>query len=113
MARRSKVNVPVDIVGRKHIKHTAEMVAVEDIQATELYVRGNVAFIVRFDEGIDAELEAERDEANVGQKGVYDENGYDEDGYDRDGYDDDGYDRDGYDRDGYDRDGVDADGYGR
>lgn len=61
MAGRRTVNVPVDIVGRKHIKHTAEMVAVEDIQAAELYVRGNVAFIVRFDEAVDAELEAERD----------------------------------------------------
>lgn len=59
MASRKKVNVPVDIVGRKHIKHTAEMVTVEDIENMDLYVRGNVAFIVRFDETIDQTLEAE------------------------------------------------------
>lgn len=98
MAGRKKVNVPVDIVGRKHIKHTAEMVAVEDIQATELYVRGNVAFIVRFDEAVDAELEAEHGTQETG----YAEDVRDDD-YDAD-YDDDGYDadRDDDEREDYD-----------
>ncbi len=61
MAGRDKVNVSVDIVGNEHIRHTAEMVNLEDLAGVDLYVRDNIPYIVRFDPTIDAELEAERD----------------------------------------------------
>lgn len=90
MASRKKVNVPVDIVGRKHIKHTAEMVAVEEIEAADLYVRGNVAFIVRFDESIDEILEAERNaQLENGDTAGHTDNEYEDDADGYDGYDDD------------------------
>lgn len=96
MAGRKKVNVPVDIVGRKHIRHTAEMVPLDEIENTDLYVRGNVAFIVRFDETIDETIDAEL-EANEVENGQLDDYGED-DGYEESGEDgayedgeDDGY----------------------
>lgn len=63
MAGRNHVNIPVDIVGATHIRHTAEMVSLTDLEAAELLVRDNVPYIVRFSDTVDAELEAERDEA--------------------------------------------------
>lgn len=63
MAGRDRVNIPVDIVGAAHIRHTAEMVSLADLENAELLVRDNVPYIVRFSDTVDAELEAERDEA--------------------------------------------------
>lgn len=70
MASRDKMNLSVDIVGHDHIRHTAEMVPLDDVAGVELYVRGNVPFIVRFDESVDAELEAERQTAEEGAQSV-------------------------------------------
>lgn len=63
MAGRDKVNVSVDIVGRVHIRHTAEMVSLVEITGVDLFVRNNSPYIVRFSDTIDEELEAERDAA--------------------------------------------------
>ncbi len=91
MAGRDKVNISVDVVGQTHIRHTAEMVALADLAATDLYVRDNVPFIVRFSDTIDAELEVERDAQNQEQEQA--ENDYvDEDGYGEDEYGDNGED---------------------
>lgn len=63
MAGRDKVNISVDIVGTTHIRHTAEIVSLEELDNVELLVRDNVPYMVRFNDEIDAELEAERAEA--------------------------------------------------
>lgn len=63
MAGRDKVNISVDIVGTSHIRHTAELVALADLDGVELFVRENVPYIVRFSDTIDEELEAEREQA--------------------------------------------------
>lgn len=60
MAGRRAMNISVDIVGQTHISHTAEMVAVDELENVDLFVRDNVPYIVRFSDTIDAELEAER-----------------------------------------------------
>lgn len=89
MAGRSRVNISVDIVGETHIKHTAEMVTLEELAAADLLVRGNVPYIVRFSNTIDTELEAERDAAAIRDEVEYDDE-YDEDPeeeYDEDEYD--------------------------
>ena len=91
MAGRSKVNVSVDIVGETHIRHTAELISVEELEGADLFVRDNIPYIVRFSNTIDAELEAERDGAAATEEeavdqsvvGVDDEDSYeDEDDYD-------------------------------
>lgn len=67
LARRGKVNVSVDIVGKTHIRHTAEMITLDELADTDLLMRNNVPYIVRFsdtvDDEIEAEIEAKRDEA--------------------------------------------------
>lgn len=63
MARRDKLNVSVDIVGEKHIRHTAELIPLNELEGVDLLMRDNVPYIVRFSDTIDAELEAERDAA--------------------------------------------------
>lgn len=63
MAGRDKVNVSVDIVGRLHIRHTAELIALSDLDVVDLFVRDNVPYVVRFSDTIDGELEAERNAA--------------------------------------------------
>ena len=83
MAGRNQMNVSVDIVGEKHIRHTAELVSLADLEGLDLYVRDNVPFVVRFSDTIDAEIEAERNNATVEED---DNEGY-EDTYE-DGYDD-------------------------
>lgn len=60
MAGRDKVNISVDIVGTKHIRHTAELVSISELEDVELFVRNNVPYIVRFSDTIDEELEAEQ-----------------------------------------------------
>lgn len=60
MAGRDKVNISVDIVGTKHIRHTAELVPVSELEDVELFVRDNVPYIVRFSDTIDEEIEAEQ-----------------------------------------------------
>lgn len=84
MAGRKAVNVSVDVVGTTHIRHTAELVPVEELAGTDLFVRENVPYIVRFDEAVDAELEAEReaqreDQADEDTDQEEYEEGYDED----------------------------------
>lgn len=64
MAGRDKVNISVDIVGSKHIRHTAEIVPLDEVEVADLLVRDNVPYIVRFSDTIDEELEAERDAEN-------------------------------------------------
>lgn len=61
MAGRDKVNVSVDIVGTAHIRHTAELVSLEELEGVDLFVRNNVPYIVRFSDEVDAELEAEQE----------------------------------------------------
>lgn len=85
MAGRDQMNVSVDIVGEKHIRHTAELVSLADLEGLDLYVRYNVPFVVRFSDTIDAEIEAERN--NVAAAEEEDNEGYEEDTYE-DGYDD-------------------------
>lgn len=86
MAGRDKVNISVDIVGRNHIRHTAEMVDLTELDNVDLLVRDNVPYIVRFDELVDEELEAERNaaaEAEDDSDRTYDNDEYDdEDGDD-------------------------------
>lgn len=82
MAGRNRVNVSVDVVGAKHIHHTAEIVSLDDIADIDLFVRDNVPYIVRFDENVDAELEAEREEA-AEEEPIGEDEGYP--------YDDDGF----------------------
>lgn len=102
MAGRNKVNVSVDIVGRSHIRHTAEMVSINELEGMDLYVRDNVPYIVRFNNAVDAELEAERDASREDRDadGALHDGDYDEDtdevlhdGY----YDDEEYDDEEYD----------------
>ena len=85
MAGRNQMNVSVDIVGEKHIRHTAELVSLADLEGLDLYVRDNVPFVVRFSDTIDAEIEAERNNATAAEE--EDNEGYEEDTYE-DGYDD-------------------------
>lgn len=77
MARRDKVNVSVDIVGENHIRHTAELIALNELEGVDLLMRDNVPYIIRFSNTIDAELETERDEAAMRE----DEEDYDDDEY--------------------------------
>lgn len=81
MAGRDKVNLSVDIVGQTHIKHTAEMVSLTDLAGMDLYVRGSVPFVVRFDAAIDEQLEAEREaqQAEMAEEQTYEEDPEDED----------------------------------
>lgn len=79
LAGRDKVNLSVDIIGKTHIRHTAEMVSLADLEGMELYVRDNVPFVVRFSDTIDAELEAERNAAAAEDAGA--EEGYDDEDY--------------------------------
>lgn len=88
MARRDKINVSVDIVGENHIRHTAELISLNDLEGIDLLMRDNVPYIVRFNDTIDAELEAERDAAAEAE----DQSGYDDEGYEDDYYEDDGED---------------------
>lgn len=85
LAGRERMNVSVDIVGSKHIRHTAELVSLTDLEGLDLYVRDNVPFVVRFSDTIDAEIEAERNNAAAAEEG--DNEDYEEDTYE-DGYDD-------------------------
>ena len=61
LARRSRVNLALDIVGRRCIRHTSTIVSLEELDGIELYLRGNELLMVQFDDAVDAELEAERD----------------------------------------------------
>lgn len=81
MAGRNAVNISVDIVGETHIRHTAEMIPIEELEAADLFVRDNVPYIVRFSDTIDAELEAERDAQEQAQNSNGEEEPYDEDDY--------------------------------
>lgn len=76
MAGRDRLNISVDIVGHTSIRHTATIVPLEEVEAAEMYVRGNTPYIVRFDDTVDAQLEAERyaDEEDEG----YDEEEYED-----------------------------------
>lgn len=81
-AGRSKVNISVDIVGASHIRHTAELVDLNELDDANVFVRDNVPYIIRFSdivdaEIIDAELEAERD-AEETEDGYDDYDGDDE-----------------------------------
>lgn len=109
MAGRDKVNVSVDIVGSKHIRHTTEMVSLVELTGVDLFVRENVPYIVRFSDTIDDELEAERDaaaerEAREAEDGngsltilpVFLSRDDDEDDYDGDYDDDDNEDEEEY-----------------
>ncbi len=58
-AGRDRVNVSVDVVGRSHIFHTAQMISLADMADADLLVRDNVPYIVRFNPEIDATIEAE------------------------------------------------------
>lgn len=86
MARRDKVNVSVDIVGQNHIRHTAELVALNDLEGLDVFVRSNVPYVVRFSDTVDAELEAERDAAAAEDTAEESYEDYDAD-YDEDGED--------------------------
>lgn len=94
LAGRERMNVSVDIVGSKHIRHTAEMVSLTELEGVDLYVRNNVPFIIRFSDTIDAEIEAEMEAGHEGvaADGVGNED-YEEDSYE-DEYEDD-YDEEG------------------
>lgn len=63
MAGRNGMNIRLDIAGHRHIRHTAELVPLDEIENADLLVCGSVPYIVRFSDTIDAELEAERDAA--------------------------------------------------
>lgn len=63
MAKRNSLNISVDIVGAQHIRHTAEIIPLENLETADLLMRDNIPYIVRFSDTIDAELEAERDAA--------------------------------------------------
>lgn len=94
MAGRRAVNVSVDVVGQTHIRHTAEMLSLDQLAGVDLYVRDNVPYIVRFSDTVDAELEAEREAEEAERESVTGAEvrtmmaGYDDD-YDDDSEDDD------------------------
>lgn len=81
-AGRSKVNISVDIVGRSHIRHTAELVELNELDDANVFVRDNVPYIIRFSDIVDAELEAERDAEGADRVTQQTGDGYD--GYDED-----------------------------
>lgn len=68
MAGRKSINIAVDIVGQNHIRHTAELVSVDELEGADLLVRGNVPYIVRFSDTVDQELEAERNAAAASEE---------------------------------------------
>lgn len=91
MAGRNKVNITVLVVGHAHIRHTAELIAVDELAGIEIFVKDNTPYIVRFSETVDAELEAERDAAEAeraaAEADAYDD--YEDDEYgDEQDYDD-------------------------
>lgn len=69
LARRSRVNLTLDIVGRRCIRHTSTIVSLEELDGIELYLRGNELLMVQFDDAVDAELEAERDAEERDEEG--------------------------------------------
>lgn len=86
MAGRNKMNVSVDIIGEKHIRHTAEQVSLDELEAADLFMRGNAPYIVRFSDEIDAEIETEQaalaaanDDGAVVENGDFDEYADEED----------------------------------
>lgn len=81
-AGRSKVNISVDIVGTSHIRHTAELVELNELDDANVFVRDNVPYIIRFSDIIDAELEAEHDAEEADRVTQQTEDGYD--GYNED-----------------------------
>lgn len=78
MAGRTHVNVSVDEVGEEHIRHTAERVALEDLETTDLFVRENVLYIIRFSDTVDAELEAEHNHAAAEEENQNQEEDYED-----------------------------------
>lgn len=102
LAGRSSVNVSVDIVGSTHIRHTAELVSLADLETMDMFMRGNVPYVVRFSDTIDEELEAERDAA--ARYDDYTVDGHEDDGADDDYEDDDDYEADDYEDDQYEDD---------
>lgn len=99
LAGRDKVNVTSYTVGHSHIRKSATLMRLEELDAIDVFMSGNTPIVVSFDPAVDEELEREREEAeaeaNVGNHG-YDH--YDDD--DDDDYDDD-YDGDDDDYEDY------------
>lgn len=60
LARRNAVNITEDIVGTSHIRHTARLVPLTELEGLTLYVRDNTPAIVTFSDTVDEELEAEK-----------------------------------------------------
>ena len=95
MAGRARVNATIYTIGIHHVKKSAEIVAIADIEDRDIYLIDNVPAIINFNADIDAELEAERD-AELAEAGEAandrtpddDFDDYDED-FDDDGNEDD------------------------
>lgn len=83
-AGRSKVNISVDIVGTSHIRHTAELIELGDLDAANVFVRDNVPYIIRFSDTVDGELEAERAAEEMYHVAQQIEDGYDDEEYNED-----------------------------
>lgn len=106
LAGRDKVNVTSYTVGHSHIRKSATLMRLEELDAIDVFMSGNTPIVVSFDPAVDEELEREREEAeaeaNAGNHGydTYDDD-YDED-YDEDyDGDDDDYDGDDDDYEGF------------
>ena len=102
LAGRDKVNVTSYTVGHSHIRKSATLMRLEELDAIDVFMSGNTPIVVSFDPAVDEELEREREEAEA--EANTENRGYDTYDDDYDGDDDDGYDGDDDDYDGDDDD---------
>lgn len=84
MAGRSRVNLPVYQIGRKHIEKAAALVPLEELAEQTLYQVGSAAVMIRFDETVDERAEAKLAEARQAFEDEYDDDEYEEYKYDED-----------------------------
>ena len=87
IAGRNRVNITSYIVGNHHIKKTATLVPVDEMNRENVYADGRNPVLVTFDAAVDEELEEEHRLAETEEDyddeydDIYDDE-YDEDGYD-------------------------------
>ena len=93
MAGRDFLNVVKYIVGHRHIRKDATILSLDDLNGTELVMKGNVPITVTYDQTVDEELERERAEEEAARQ---EEEDYEYDDYEYDDFDGDDDDYDEY-----------------
>lgn len=81
MAGRNFLNVVKYVVGHKHIRKDATILSLDDLEGTQLVMKGNVPITVEYDPAVDEELEREREEAEAARQEEEDDDDYDYDDF--------------------------------